>query len=113
MVLGCGRLNVVEFREEAQESHQQMTGAQLKNKWILITGASSGFGAAAARASAREGAKLLLGARRIERLEQVAAEARKAGAAEAHVHALDVPDLQRERLRRLGARENRHTGRAD
>lgn len=63
---------------------------QLKNKWVLITGASSGFGAAAARAFGVEGAKLLLGARRVDRLEQVAAGARQAGAGEAHVHALDV-----------------------
>jgi len=63
---------------------------ELKNKWILITGASSGFGAAAARAFGAEGARLLLGARRLARLEQVAAEALRAGAAEAHVHALDV-----------------------
>ena len=62
----------------------------LTNKWILITGASSGFGAAAARAFGAEGAKLLLGARRVDRLEQVAAESRQAGAAEAHCRALDV-----------------------
>lgn len=62
----------------------------LKDKWVLITGASSGFGAAAARAFGAEGARLLLGARRVERLEAVAAEARGAGAAEAHVHFLDV-----------------------
>ena len=58
----------------------------LKNKWVLITGASSGFGAAAARAFGAEGAKLLLGARRADRLEKVAAEARQAGAPEAHFH---------------------------
>jgi 3-hydroxy acid dehydrogenase / malonic semialdehyde reductase len=63
---------------------------ELKNKWVLITGASSGFGAAAARAFGVEGARLLLGARRVERLEQVAVEARNAGAVEAHVHGLDV-----------------------
>jgi NADP-dependent 3-hydroxy acid dehydrogenase YdfG len=63
---------------------------ELKNRWVLITGASSGFGAAAARAFGTEGAKLLLGARRMERLEQVASEAEKAGAAEAHVQKLDV-----------------------
>jgi NADP-dependent 3-hydroxy acid dehydrogenase YdfG len=62
----------------------------LKNKWVLITGASSGFGAAAARAFGTEGAKLLLGARRVERLKKVAAESLRAGAAAAHAHELDV-----------------------
>jgi NADP-dependent 3-hydroxy acid dehydrogenase YdfG len=62
----------------------------LKNKWVLITGASSGFGAAAAQAFGAEGAKLLLGARRTDRLERVAAAARQAGAPEAQFHALDV-----------------------
>jgi serine 3-dehydrogenase len=64
--------------------------SSLKNKWILITGASSGFGAAAARAFGVEGAKLLLGARRVDRLKQVAAESKKAGAGEALFHELDV-----------------------
>ena len=62
----------------------------LKNKWVLITGASSGFGAAAAHAFAASGAKLLLGARRVDRLKKVAAESRQAGAAAAHYHELDV-----------------------
>jgi 3-hydroxy acid dehydrogenase / malonic semialdehyde reductase len=64
--------------------------SRLKDKWVLITGASSGFGAAAAMAFGAEGSRLLLGARRVPRLEQVAAEARKAGAAEALFHELDV-----------------------
>ena len=62
----------------------------LANKWVLITGASSGFGAAAARAFARQGAKLLLGARRMDRLEAVAAECKKLGAPDAQSSALDV-----------------------
>ncbi len=64
--------------------------SRLKDKWVLITGASSGFGAAAATAFGAEGAKLLIGARRIERLEKVAAEAKKVGTPEAHHHFLDV-----------------------
>ena len=62
----------------------------LKNKWVLITGASSGFGAAAARAFGAAGAKLLLGARRVDRLKQVAAESKHNGAGEALLHELDV-----------------------
>src|SRR5579863_3125057 len=62
----------------------------LKNKWVLITGASSGFGAAAATAFAEQGARLLLGARRLDRLEKVTAAAKKAGAAATHWHELDV-----------------------
>ena len=64
--------------------------SRLAGKWVVITGASSGFGAAAARAFGAEGAKLLLGARRVDRLEEAAAEARKAGAPAAHAHTLDV-----------------------
>jgi 3-hydroxy acid dehydrogenase/malonic semialdehyde reductase len=62
----------------------------LKGKWVLITGASSGFGAEAARQFGALGAKLLLGARRVDRLEKVATAAREAGAMEAQVHFLDV-----------------------
>jgi 3-hydroxy acid dehydrogenase / malonic semialdehyde reductase len=64
--------------------------SRLSNKWVVITGASSGFGAAAARAFGAEGAKVVLGARRLDRLKGVAIEAKEAGAPEAHVHALDV-----------------------
>lgn len=63
---------------------------RLQDKWVLITGASSGFGAAAARAFGACGAKLLLGARRVDRLQQAAAEARQAGAAAAEFHELNV-----------------------
>lgn len=64
--------------------------ASLKNKWILITGASSGFGAAAARQFGAAGARLLLGARRTGHLEAVAKEALQVGASQALVNPLDV-----------------------
>jgi len=46
----------------------------LKGKVVFITGASSGIGMACARSFATEGAKLLLGARRMERIEALAQE---------------------------------------
>ena len=50
----------------------------LQGKTILITGASSGIGAAAARLFAENGANLVLAARRGDRLEQVRSNAAQA-----------------------------------
>ncbi|MDX8532772.1 SDR family oxidoreductase [Mesorhizobium sp. VK25A] len=46
----------------------------IEGKVVVITGASSGLGEAAARRLAKDGAKLILGARRVERLEALARE---------------------------------------
>ncbi len=51
----------------------------LNGKTLIITGASSGIGASAARLFARQGAKLVLGARRIEELRSVAKDIRDQG----------------------------------
>jgi NADP-dependent 3-hydroxy acid dehydrogenase YdfG len=55
-----------------------MTG-KLTGKTVLITGASSGIGRASALALAQEGANLVLTARRLNRLQEIAAAAQPAG----------------------------------
>ena len=52
---------------------------KLDGKVVIITGASAGIGRASARALAREGARLVLTARRPERLDAIIQEARAAG----------------------------------
>lgn len=51
----------------------------LENKVVLITGASSGFGEDAAWLFAREKCKVVLAARRLERLQRLAAKIQDAG----------------------------------
>lgn len=62
-------------------------------KVIAITGASSGIGEATARLLASQGAKVVLGARRTDRLETLAGEIREAGGV-ADVRALDVTHME-------------------
>ncbi len=46
----------------------------IEDKVVVITGASSGLGEATARHLARQGARLVVGARRLERLRALAEE---------------------------------------
>jgi NADP-dependent 3-hydroxy acid dehydrogenase YdfG len=78
------------WRDESICATNARMPSRLKDKWVLITGASAGFGEASARAFAREGSHLLLGARRADRLTALAEECRKLGAPSAHAHVLDV-----------------------
>jgi serine 3-dehydrogenase len=64
----------------------------IQNQIVLVTGASSGIGAACAKAFAAAGAKLILAARRIERLEQLAAELTKEFGTQIYQLKLDVRD---------------------
>ena len=70
----------------------------IAGKTIVITGASSGMGAAAARHLANKGAAVVLGARRAERIEALAAEITQAGGRAKAV----TPDVTKaEELQRL------------
>lgn len=65
----------------------------LMDKVILITGASSGIGEGIARELGTAGAKVLMGARRLDRTEAIAEDIRKAGGT-ARAQVLDVTDRQ-------------------
>lgn len=66
--------------------------ASVKDRVVLITGASSGIGAACARVFAQEGASLILTARRQERLQTLAEEIKTTFNSKVHVLAMDVSD---------------------
>lgn len=55
------------------------TTSDFAGKWALVTGASSGIGAALAREVSHRGAKVILTARRLERLEALAEQLRAQG----------------------------------
>lgn len=63
----------------------------LAGKTVLITGASSGIGAYLARVASDAGARVVLGARRVERLQQLAVDIAETGG-DALAVALDVTD---------------------
>jgi 3-hydroxy acid dehydrogenase / malonic semialdehyde reductase len=67
-------------------------GVSMKGKTVLVTGASSGIGAATALEFARLGARLLVCARRVERLREMEPSLLEAGAAEVFSFQLDVRD---------------------
>ena len=75
--------------------------------WVLITGASSGFGAEFARQYAAQGHALVLVARRLERLQALAEALRQQYGIEVMVEQVDLADLAavtglREQLRERG-----------
>ena len=65
----------------------------LNNKVVLITGASSGIGEGTARQLAANGARVVLGARRTDKLKEIAADIEKAGGA-VRFRSLDVTDAK-------------------
>ncbi len=68
--------------------------SKLEGQVVFVTGASSGIGAACARAFAREGARLLLAARRAERIVAETRALLGSGASEVRVLRLDTRDAE-------------------
>lgn len=66
----------------------------LKDKVVFITGASSGIGAACAKRFAAAGARLLLCARRLEKLEELVSQLKKEFNSEIFIFELDVRRYQ-------------------
>jgi len=66
----------------------------LQNRIVLITGASSGIGWACAQQFAAAGAKLILVARRFDRLQQLATQLQEQHQTITHLIQLDVRDRQ-------------------
>lgn len=64
----------------------------IQDQTVLITGASSGIGSACARVFAEAGAKLILAARRLDRLETLATELYQQFKSQVHLLHLDVCD---------------------
>jgi len=64
-----------------------------KKEWVLVTGASSGFGEEFARQYAEQGYSLVLVARRLDRLQTLAEKIRQRHRIEAVVEQVDLSDV--------------------
>ena len=84
--------------------------ASIAGRVVLITGASSGIGEATARLLAEHGVKVVLGARRTDRLQEIVAEIRERGGI-AEYRSLDV--VSREDVNAFVAFAQQKFGRVD
>lgn len=87
-----------------------MSGRILEGRVALVTGASSGIGAATARVLADAGAKVAMAARRKDRLDELAGELKQIGA---QVLAIPADLVREDENRRIVAETEAHFGRLD
>jgi NADP-dependent 3-hydroxy acid dehydrogenase YdfG len=85
-------------------------GNNIAGKIVVITGASSGLGEAAARLLSREGASVVLGARRADRLQALAGELTRGGG---KAMAVTTDVVHREQVKRLVDKAVEAYGRVD
>lgn len=70
-----------------------MQNTSINKTWVLITGASSGFGEEFARQYAEQGHSLVLVARRLDRLQKIAEALRQQFGSEVVVEQVDLSDV--------------------
>ena len=103
---------IIAITNPAGDPKNNKDNMDIKGKVVIITGASSGIGAAAARAFGNAGAKLVLAARRIEPLQLLANEINAIGnGAEAFMLQTDISKL--EEIRALVSQTVARYGRID
>ncbi|TVR27378.1 MAG: SDR family NAD(P)-dependent oxidoreductase [Balneolaceae bacterium] len=71
-----------------------MNKGRLKDRWVLITGATAGIGKATARIMAQEGANLILTGRRSKRLEELKESLIEQAGIQVEIHDFDVRDRE-------------------
>jgi NADP-dependent 3-hydroxy acid dehydrogenase YdfG len=86
------------MRHHSKITQEQKMESNIKGKVVVITGASSGMGEAAAKHLAALGATVVLGARRADRIEKLAKKIKENGG-QALAIAMDV--TQRDQVKRL------------
>ncbi|MEU1431234.1 SDR family NAD(P)-dependent oxidoreductase [Nocardia sp. NPDC005746] len=97
----------VALASDANPPHLRPSARRFENKVVVITGATSGIGAAAARLFAAEGARVAFCGRRVDRGRAVEREIRAAGGEATYIHAdvlieSDVRDFVDAAVQRYG-----------
>jgi serine 3-dehydrogenase len=88
--MGGPGIMLFSFSSPNADRAEEAEMSELRDRVVFITGASSGIGRSCGRAFGREGAKILMAARRADRLAALAAELRTDFGTAVHFFGLDV-----------------------